>query len=495
MRIVLLLLFVLTITSEKVIKNILAFTFPGGKSHTFVFKEVFNYTINRLKHENSNVEYKFHVLAHNFDKPLWADTDYPIYGFGDITQYQEKFFQALELTRQDPVFGYKNFNNAMIYLYNEFLDDTLFEQLKQIKFDLILVDIINMLTVFLRDQLNIPLKMYLNPTCILTWQNDIFEFNPAYTPLLGTTFTDSMSFYERFVNQIFLYGTKLSYEMFHYLQKQPFKEKGYTKHIGAFVQDAFYMNQCVNGIHYPTSMPPNMHNIGAILPKPSNPLTDTKLLDFLNRYKKTIYISQGTIMKVIRIETFKSLFEAFKDVGFIISMKKDVSEKIELPSNVLLLDWIPQNDLLGDERIVGFVTHGGLNSMLESLYHGKPMIVMGTNIDQINNAVIVNYRKYGHGITSENDITVNNLIPMVKDLLENEEFKINCQQAAKFIKHEDGKQKFYYWLNYVFENGYSHLLIPTYSTFNFIQLQNIDVVLVFLTVGYLIYKLFMMLKR
>jgi hypothetical protein len=482
-----------SVLSEKVTKNILAFTFPGGKSHTFVFKEVFSYTINKLKLENPDVEYKFHILSHNFDKPLWTDTDFPIYGFGDVNLYQEKFFQALEQARSDPVLGYMNFNNAMIHLYNDFLNDNVLEQLRNIKFDLIIADVINILSVFLRDELNIPLKIYLNPTCILTWQNEVFEFNPAYIPLLGTTFSESMTFSQRFVNQIFLYGTRLSYKIFGFLQNKSFQEKGFDKYYEAFVTDAFYMNQCVNGIHYPAAVPPNMQSIGAILPKPSKPLTDPVLTNFLSKYKRTVYISQGTIVKVIRIETFKALFETFKDIGFILAVKKDT--KIDLPPNVLVQEWIPQNDVLGDERIVGFITHGGLNSLLESLYHGKPMIVMGTNIDQINNAVIVNYRKYGHGITNEKDITLENLIPMLKDLLENKEYTVNCQKAAGFIKHEDGKEKFYTWITYILEHGYSHLLIPTYSTFNFIQLQNLDVLLIFVTGIYLVYKLFRMLFR
>lgn len=36
--------------------------------------------------------------------------------------------------------------------------------------------------------------------------------------------------------------------------------------------------------------------------------------------------------------------------------------------------WLPQNDILGDKRVAAFVTHGGLNSVLETLYHGTPAV-------------------------------------------------------------------------------------------------------------------------
>jgi len=57
--------------------------------------------------------------------------------------------------------------------------------------------------------------------------------------------------------------------------------------------------------------------------------------------------------------------------------------------------------LLGDTRIKAFITHGGLNSILESVYHSKPMIVIGTSIDQVNNAVVIEYRQCGIAFTDE----------------------------------------------------------------------------------------------
>ena len=45
------------------------------------------------------------------------------------------------------------------------------------------------------------------------------------------------------------------------------------------------------------------------------------------------------------------------------------------------MSWVSQNDLLGNEKIKIFITHGGLNGILESIYHTKPMIVIGTCID------------------------------------------------------------------------------------------------------------------
>jgi hypothetical protein len=44
---------------------------------------------------------------------------------------------------------------------------------------------------------------------------------------------------------------------------------------------------------------------------------------------------------------------------------------------IIHFEWIPQNDILAHPNVLLFVSHGGLNGILESLFHGKP--VLGTN--------------------------------------------------------------------------------------------------------------------
>ena len=41
------------------------------------------------------------------------------------------------------------------------------------------------------------------------------------------------------------------------------------------------------------------------------------------------------------------------------------AETLGLTPNVHMVDWAPQNDLLGDPRLTVFFTHGGINSIYE----------------------------------------------------------------------------------------------------------------------------------
>lgn len=56
------------------------------------------------------------------------------------------------------------------------------------------------------------------------------------------------------------------------------------------------------------------------------------------------------------------------------------------PNNVLLKKWLPQQDVLGHPNVKLFVTHSGLISTLEFLYHKKPVVLMPGFLDQFSNA-------------------------------------------------------------------------------------------------------------
>lgn len=54
--------------------------------------------------------------------------------------------------------------------------------------------------------------------------------------------------------------------------------------------------------------------------------------------------------------------------------------------NILVRPWLPQQDLLGHPAVKVFLTHGGIHSIYEGLWHGKPMVVMPLAVDQFGEA-------------------------------------------------------------------------------------------------------------
>ena len=60
--------------------------------------------------------------------------------------------------------------------------------------------------------------------------------------------------------------------------------------------------------------------------------------------------------------------------------------QVSVSDNVKLMSWLPQNDILGHPKTRLFIGHAGLNGILESTYHGVPMIVAPFFGDQFYNA-------------------------------------------------------------------------------------------------------------
>ena len=64
----------------------------------------------------------------------------------------------------------------------------------------------------------------------------------------------------------------------------------------------------------------------------------------------------------------------------------DWKMNIRIPSNVKLMPWLPQQDLLGHPQTRLFITHAGLSSVEEAVYHGVSLIALPVYIDQPVNA-------------------------------------------------------------------------------------------------------------
>lgn len=56
------------------------------------------------------------------------------------------------------------------------------------------------------------------------------------------------------------------------------------------------------------------------------------------------------------------------------------------PENIFIGKWLPQDDILAHPNIKLFISHCGLGGMVESKYHGVPVLAIPIFADQFNNA-------------------------------------------------------------------------------------------------------------
>ena len=110
--------------------------------------------------------------------------------------------------------------------------------------------------------------------------------------------------------------------------------------------------------------------------------------------QKLIYISLGTINTKF-IEFYKSCMEALGDTDYNVVMsvgtKTDPALFGKIPGNFILRPYVPQLEIL--KRADLFISHGGMNSVSESLFYGVPVIA----IPMVNDQYLVTRQLIGAG--------------------------------------------------------------------------------------------------
>lgn len=100
-------------------------------------------------------------------------------------------------------------------------------------------------------------------------------------------------------------------------------------------------------------------------------------LEQIDPGRPLLYVSLGTIFNN-KPEFFKLCFDAFGETDYqvVLSRGKQVDPAAlgPVPDNFLLSGYAPQLEILARSRV--FVTHAGMNSTMESLYYGVPMVAI-----------------------------------------------------------------------------------------------------------------------
>lgn len=182
-------------------------------------------------------------------------------------------------------------------------------------------------------------------------------------------------------------------------------------------------------------------------------------------------------------EKKKALLSVFKKLRQKVLWKfeEDLPEK---PENVIIRKWLPQQDILAHPNIQLFITHGGLLSTTETIYHGVPVLAIPVFGDQELNADTAVQSGYGLKIGyNDADFNENKLNNLIQELLNNPIYRENAQRIS-ILFHDrpmTPMQSVVYWVEYVVRHkGAPHLRVagvgmPWYKYF----MVDVVVVLIF----------------
>ena len=161
-------------------------------------------------------------------------------------------------------------------------------------------------------------------------------------------------------------------------------------------------------------------------------------IEFTKGNRPVIYISLGTIIKG-DTAFFQNCIESFRgeDVDVIISVgqKFDIKKLKNVPENIHIYPSVPQIEVL--EYADVFVTHGGMNSVSESLVKGTPMVVIPFVSDQPVNATQIAALGLGKRMEYK-QVTSESLKQAVFSMLHDEQITANMKKIQELITVSPG---------------------------------------------------------
>ena len=147
-----------------------------------------------------------------------------------------------------------------------------------------------------------------------------------------------------------------------------------------------------------------------------------------------IYASMGTLQNGLE-STFSTIAEAVgrrPGMQLVLSIGPTLDPKQikSLPANSIVVTNAPQVELL--RRSALCITHAGLNTTLESLAQGVPMVAIPVSLDQPGVATRIVYTKTG-GYVPLRELTAPKLSALIDEVLSNPEYNQNANKMKQAI--------------------------------------------------------------
>lgn len=175
---------------------------------------------------------------------------------------------------------------------------------------------------------------------------------------------------------------------------------------------------------------PNIIEIGGLCIKPDEiEMMPRDIQIFLDEaLDGAVYFSFGSIQNGsnLPLQTRNQFIRTFSELSGIRFLVKGDEAFLGLSENlpnVLVRSWFPQKAILMHPNLKCFITHGGYNSIQETIYYGKPIVVIPLFFDQFLNARFASETGYGIEL-SIHDMTSNTLKSAIEEILFNPRFVV-----------------------------------------------------------------------
>ncbi|XP_039468426.1 UDP-glucuronosyltransferase 2C1-like isoform X2 [Oreochromis aureus] len=371
-------------------------------------------------------------------------------------------------------------------------DENLMNNLKVRKYDLVLTDPAWGAGILIAHVLKLPLIYNVRFATSGEGHLAIAPSPLSYIPVTGSGLTDSMTFIQR-VKNLICYVIWQAQDIFLIRpQYQAVCNKFFGSDVtysGLLHSADLWLMRVDFVFEFPRPTMPNVIYIGGFQCKPSEPLPE-HLEDFVQSSGEHgfILMSLGTFVTELPADITNEIAAAFAKLPQKVIWKYKGDRPDALGNNTLLVDWMPQNDLLGHPKIKLFVSHGGTNGVQEAIYHGVPVVGLPVFFDQYDNLLRLKEKGAAKILTLAIVDKDDNFLKAIEEVLSDPSYRANMQRLSRL--HRDKPvmplDNALFWIEFVMRHkGAAHLKAESYRM-PWYSYHSVDVVLSFLAAAAII---------
>lgn len=322
----------------------------------------------------------------------------------------------------------------------------------------------------------------------------------SITPYFGKSFTQDMNFFERVINVACL-GVL---EIMHWIMITGYIQPVLRKYIGNHVPD---VRELVSDV--PLTLQNTHYSVSESFPYLSNvvnvaclhcrsPMQLSPDLELFLR-KGFIFVSMGSSVRASGMpDSLREMFiGAFATLPYNVIWKWEGGKIDNLPSNVKIGSWWPQQELLGHSELRAFVSHGGLLSLHEAAYHGVPTLVLPVFCDHDGNAAQAEKLGYAR-VMNLATITINELHEGILKISQNRDntYREAAKKRSILMKDQpiEPKKLAVWSVEHIARYGGEHLKSST-RFMGVLRYYSIDVFIFYITIFIFLLKSFRILTR
>ncbi|XP_035266329.1 UDP-glucuronosyltransferase-like [Anguilla anguilla] len=359
-------------------------------------------------------------------------------------------------------------------------DGQLMQQLRDEAFDLMLTDPFLPCGSIIAHVLSLPAVYFLRGIpCGLEEKASQCPSPPSFVPRFFTGNTDHMNFLQR-VKNVFMASTE------EFLCRKIFA--GFDELTSRYLeQDMTYKELISHGaiwllrydftFEYPKPFMPNMVHIGGINCMEKKPLP-AELEEFVEESEHGFVVfTLGSMVSEMPKEMATQFSEAFRQIPQRVVWRHTGPLPDNLPDNVKILKWLPQNDLLGHPKAKAFITHGGTHGIYEAICNGIPLVMLPLFGDQSDNVNRMVYRGVGESLKIL-DVTTAKLLTTLNKVINDKSYKEKMMKLSAVHKDRpiEPLDLAVFWTEFVMRHkGAGHLRTAAHEL-NWIQYHCLDVI-------------------